>query len=423
MLRLRKGTVNANGEKVKKVTVDGREFFGEDATAALKNLPAEIIDKIQVFDRLSEQAQLTGFEDDNTAKGINIVTKANMRNGQFGRLYAGYGTDNRYSAGGNVSFFNGERRISLVGMTNNINQQNFSTEDLLGVTSSNNNRQGRGGARSGGGGNNRGSSSSGNFLVGQQTGISKTNALGINFADKWGDKLNVTGSYFFNNSNNNADQSTNRQYFLENDSIQFYNEKRISSSTNDNHRINMRSEYKMDSSDTLIITPNISFQKNNSVNHLTGVNTAAKGIISKTDNTNTSNNSGYNISNNILFRHAFPKRGRAFHLTSIQLLITGRAKHISTHLIPVIICRILYSSSATGRITDTSFREIFHILNRLVKKGSCNYFTVLHTLSVIPISNHFNSMALPESIVYLIPVFPINSTTGIQHRIVVSITG
>ena len=266
-ITIEQGTVKANGEDVKKVTVDGRDFFGEDATAALKNLPAEIIDKIQVFDRLSEQAQLTGFEDDNTAKGINIVTKANMRNGQFGRLYAGYGTDNRYSAGGNVSFFNGDRRISLVGMTNNINLQNFSTEDLLGVTSSNDNRQGGGGARSGGGGNNRGSSNSGNFLVGQQSGISKTNALGINFADKWGDKLNITGSYFFNNSNNNADQSTNRQYFLENDSIQFYSEKRISSSTNDNHRINMRMEYKMDSSNTIIITPNISFQKNNAINH------------------------------------------------------------------------------------------------------------------------------------------------------------
>jgi hypothetical protein len=84
------GQVKANGENVQKVTIDGRELFGDDATAALRNLPAEVIDKIQVFDRLSDQAQLTGFDDGNSQRGINIVTKANMRNGQFCRVFAGY---------------------------------------------------------------------------------------------------------------------------------------------------------------------------------------------------------------------------------------------------------------------------------------------------------------------------------------------
>ena len=127
---------NCPGRNGKKVTVDGRDFFGDDATATLRNLPSEVIDKIQVFDKLSDQAQLTGFDDGNSTKSINIVTKANMRNGNFGRVYAGYGTDDRYSAGGNVSFFNNNRRISLVGLFNNINQQNFSSQDLLGVTNS-----------------------------------------------------------------------------------------------------------------------------------------------------------------------------------------------------------------------------------------------------------------------------------------------
>ena len=143
-----KGSVTAQGETVQKVTVDGRDFFGDDATATLRNLPSEVIDKIQVFDRLSDQAQLTGFDDGNTTKSINIVTKANMRTGNFGRVFAGYGTDDRYNAGGNVSFFNNNRRISLVGLFNNINQQNFSSQDLLGVTSSRN--RGGGGNRGGG---------------------------------------------------------------------------------------------------------------------------------------------------------------------------------------------------------------------------------------------------------------------------------
>src|SRR5688572_22844064 len=129
------GTVTAQGEQVRKVTIDGRDFFGDDASAALRNLPSEVVDKIQVFDRLSDQAQFTGIDDGNAQRAINIVTKSGIKNGQFGRIYAGYGTDNRYAAGGNVSFFKGNRRLSFVGNFNNINQQNFASQDLLGVTS------------------------------------------------------------------------------------------------------------------------------------------------------------------------------------------------------------------------------------------------------------------------------------------------
>ena len=73
------GTVTAQGEQVKKITIDGKDFFGDDASAALKNLPSEIVDKIQVFDRLSDQAQLTGFDDGNSVKAINIVTKSGIK--------------------------------------------------------------------------------------------------------------------------------------------------------------------------------------------------------------------------------------------------------------------------------------------------------------------------------------------------------
>ncbi|HYK55114.1 MAG TPA: carboxypeptidase regulatory-like domain-containing protein, partial [Flavisolibacter sp.] len=142
-ITIENGQVKAHGENVQKVTIDGRELFGDDATAALRNLPAEIVDKIQIFDRLSDQAQFTGFDDGSATKSINIVTKANMRNGQFGRVFAGYGTNDRYSVGGNTTILHQNRRISVVGLTNNINQQNFSQQDLLGVTS--NSQRGGGG--------------------------------------------------------------------------------------------------------------------------------------------------------------------------------------------------------------------------------------------------------------------------------------
>src|SRR5688500_17793717 len=149
------GQVKVGGEQLRKVTVDGRDFFGDYAAATLRNLPAEIVDKIQVFDRMSDQAQFTGVDDGNTAKSINIVTKANMRNGQFGRIFVAYGTSNHYLAGGNMSFFKNNTRLSIVGLTNDINQQNFAEMDLLGVTSSGGGGggfRGQGGGRQGRGG-------------------------------------------------------------------------------------------------------------------------------------------------------------------------------------------------------------------------------------------------------------------------------
>ena len=309
------GTVTAQGETVKKVTVDGRDFFGDDATATLRNLPAEVIDKIQVFDKLSDQAQLTGFDDGNTTKAINIVTKKDMRSGNFGRVFAGYGTDGRYSAGGNVSFFNNARRISLVGLLNNVNQQNFSTQDLLGVTSSGN--RGGGGRRGGGGGGNFRGGGQSNFTVGQQDGIARTNAAGINYSDAWGKKIDVTGSYFFNNSNTSNNQTLNQQNIITQDSSNYYDENTVSDSKNYNNRVNFRLNYKIDSSNSVLVTSNLNFQSNNSVNFVHGINYVDANKlneISATDNDLNSDFHGNSLSNLVLFRHAFPKRGRSISL-------------------------------------------------------------------------------------------------------------
>lgn len=302
----RDGTVTAQGEQVRKVTIDGRDFFGDDASAALRNLPAEIVDKIQVFDRLTDQAQFTGVDDGNAQKAINIVTKSGMQNGQFGRVYAGYGTDERYNAGGNMSFFKKDRRISIVGLTNNVNQQNFGSQDLLGLTSSG----GRGGGRGGGGGGWGGGG--GGFTIGQQSGISRTNALGINYSDRWGKKIQVSGSYFFNNSNLTNDRLTNSQSLAKPDSILFSDENSVSRTNNYNHRVNFRMEYEIDSNNTIIVTPNISWQKNKARTNTSQTNyyNLATGQLSELLNSRNSMNEGVNFNNNFLYRHRFGKRGR-----------------------------------------------------------------------------------------------------------------
>jgi outer membrane receptor protein involved in Fe transport len=288
------GTVTAHGETVNKVLVDGKPFFGDDATLTLKSLPAEIVDKIEVFDKLSDQAAFTGFDDGSGQKTINIVTKANRKVGQFGKIFAGYGLDDRYQAGGNVSFFKGNQRISVIGLSNNINNQNFSNQDLLGVQ--------------GGGG--------GNFQVGNQNGITGTNSFGLNYANKFGKKVDVTGSYFFNRTGNNNMQSTSQEYFISGGTgNQFYDEKSRTSSTNANHRANFRIEYAIDKSNMLIITPRLSFQDNHSGSTKLGLTSLGDGsLLNSTDINRKNKTNGYNFGNEILYRHAFAKRGRSVSL-------------------------------------------------------------------------------------------------------------
>ncbi len=314
------GTVTAQGETVRKVTIDGKDFFGDDASAALKNLPSEAVDKIQVFDRLSDNARLTGFDDGNSTKAINVVTKAGLKNGRFGRIYAGAGTDERYSAGGNASFFKNNRRLSLVGNFNNINQQNFASQDLLGLTSSSSGNRGGGGGQGGGG--RFGGGGGGDFNVGQSNGISRTNAAGINFTDQYGKNTTLAASYFYNNSRNTNQSVTNRETFLNGKDTSLFTRQISNSVTNNtNNRINLRLEYNIDSNNSIFIIPSFNFQQNNNTSFSdfkSYFGQRGGGEVYDTANTsigrNTSDRTGYNIRNNILYRHAFPKRGRSVSL-------------------------------------------------------------------------------------------------------------
>ncbi len=319
------GTVKAQGEEVKKVLIDGKEYFGDDVSAALKNLPADLIDKVQVFDRMSDQAQFSGFDDGNSQKAMNITTKKGMNNGVFGKFYAGYGylTDSRYSAGANVNWFTGNRRLSLISMSNNINQQNFSMQDLtgaLGTTA----QGGPGGMRGGGGGRGGrggggGDNPANNFLVGQQNGIATTHAIGLNYSDVLGKKKNlkITGSYFFNYTDNSTQSELNRKYFSNGDSAITYNENSTGRNQNMNHRVNLRLQYDIDSVNTIIITPKFSFQQNKQETQTTGTNAyIAESPVSATNNLYTSFNKGYSFSTDILYRHRFTKPG---HTISVNI--------------------------------------------------------------------------------------------------------
>lgn len=332
------GTVTAQGEAVQQVLVDGKVFFGDDPSIALRNLPAEVVDKIEVFDRQSDQSQFTGFNDGQTSKTINIVTRGDRQNGSFGRLYAGAGTDGVYTTGGNINKFKGARRLSVVGLSNNINQQNFASQDLAGVNTGgggNPGGRGGGGGRGGNGGGGAPGGGGNNFQVGQQNGINTTNSLGINFSDDWGKHVTFRGSYFFNNSRNRNQQTQFRRYFLTGDASQFYDENSISTTNNYNHRVDLRVEYTINSNNSLLITPRLRWQNNRSSSNVdgrtflstdstladfSGSNNFELGVLPDSALLNRSStiynahNVGFDFNNNVLFRHRFAKRGRSISL-------------------------------------------------------------------------------------------------------------
>lgn len=307
-----KDGVQAQGEQVKKVLVDGQEFFGDDATLVLKNLPAEIVDKIQVYDQQSEQSKMTGFDDGNTQKTINIVTKTGKANGQFGKAYAGYGTDNRYNAGVNFNVFNGKQRISVIGMSNNINQQNFASQDLLGVLSVNNSGRGRGRGGFRGGV----SSNPSDFLVGQQSGISTTHSLGLNYIDVLANgKLKLNASYFITAGDNENTSTSIREYFVNENDNQNYSDLQSSPSYNLNHRFNMRLEYTIDSNNTIFYRPQFSTQANFSNSGSLAENYTPQAILSLTNSQLGSERSGFQFHQDLGYRHSFAKKGRSFALS------------------------------------------------------------------------------------------------------------
>lgn len=310
------GKVQAQGEEVKKVLVDGKQFFGDDANAVLKNLPAEVIDKVQVFDKKSDQSQFTGFDDGDSQKTINIVTKPQFRNGLFGKAYGGYGYEDKYKTGGVINYFKDKRRLTVLAQSNNINEQNFSSEDLAGVMSSGSGggkggRGTQGGSRGGQGGS---QNNADNFLVGTSNGINTTSSFGLNYSDKWNKKTEITASYFFNWTKNNAFSNIHQQYILGENNGLIYTENNTSKSDNYNNRINVKLEHKFDSLNQLTLQPKLSFQNYSSGKNVNGYNTKSDARLSSIENNNRSKSSSYNISLPILYRHAFFKKGRTFSI-------------------------------------------------------------------------------------------------------------
>ncbi len=293
------GTVEAQGEQIKKIFVDGKEFFGEDVSTALNSLPAQAVDRVEVFNKLSDNAEFSGMDDGEGYKAINIVTHSNMRQGIFGKLYAGYGyqpdteggapdpsfdntsiysptvssvtSHHKYNVGGNVNIFNKNTRVSVIGLLNNVNQQNFSFEDILGVT---------GGGGGMGGGRGRGV---GQYMVRPQSGVARVGSIGVQYSDSWGegDKLKLNGSYFYNDTNT-RNQSYLMKWYESPSPEDFLEQVAESETHNFNHRANVRLDWTINKNMSLMSRTNFSLQGNDpwsqQYGELSGESAEAKGL-------------------------------------------------------------------------------------------------------------------------------------------------
>ena len=305
-MRVTADGVEAQGEKVEKVLVDGKEFFENDPKMALKTLPAEVVQSVAVFDKKSDRAEFTGFDDGESMKAMDVRTRSYKRNGVFGKITAQGGhdlptdengdlasasdMDPRYNGNFNLNIFNGNRRITLMGLSNNVNQRNFSFDDLMGA-----------GAMGGMGGR----------MWGQQNGVAKANAFGGNYNDAFlDDKLEVQGSYFFNTTDTHQEDSTFSDYLSLDRRTESYSK---SDTRNLSHNINMLLRYKPSDNDQIIFRPRVGIQRNASVSDSRNYTIApVAGDTAWTTKQSDTEGEGYNVGGNLTWMHKLNDAGRTF---------------------------------------------------------------------------------------------------------------
>lgn len=282
------GKITANGKQVTKILVDGKEFFADDPKVASKNLPVNMVDKLQVVDRKSDLARMTGVDDGEDETVINLTVKKGMKNGWFGTVEGGYGTDERYQVTFNINRFWNENQITFIGSANNTNE--------MGFTDGNGNRFRRfGGGR----------------------GINNSQNFGVNFNIGNGEIFRVGGDVMYSHTDRDTRSRQNRQYLFP-DSVSYNNSRTDATDKGHNVRADFRIEWKPDSFNTLDFRPNFSFNQNDS--YSLGVDTLMAGEpglpwVNRSLNRSSSLGRSYEAGGRLIFNHNFEsRRGRSFSI-------------------------------------------------------------------------------------------------------------
>jgi len=313
------GKITAMGEQVTKVLVDGEEFFGDDPGMAIKNLRADAVKEVQVFDKKSEQAEFTGIDDGNTQKTINLKLKEDKKKGYFGKIDLAGGLvnkiDDRYNSNILLSSFKGKRKISGYFITGNTGQDGLSWEDREKYASNDNfsvsmddngdlSYQWTGGA------------SDDEPYVNTQNGFIRNMNAGLQYSNKWNDKqnLNFTPQYNSQIYDNRQSRFMQSQY---GDSI--LNDR---SATNTHvNRYNFKNtatyEVKIDSNNTIKLTAKANFYHTESEEDKTSNSTGNTGTLKNETNSKVKTNSDKNsLYGGLLYKHKFKKSRRTISLST-----------------------------------------------------------------------------------------------------------
>ncbi len=283
------GKITANGKQVKKILIDGKEFFADDPKMASKNLPANMVNKLQVIDRKSDLARLTGVDDGEDETVINLTVKKGMNNGWFGTVNAGYGTDNRYSGNVIANYFNDGNQFTFTGGGNNVNNMNFTD----------------------------GGASRFQRMFGGSNGITTSQSLGFNFnvGTKDSEKFRAGGNLLYSHSSREAYNRTSRQYLFA-DSTSFYDSESSSHNSGNNFRGDFRIKWEADSFNTLEVRPNFSMNFSNSDKvdeSSTRAGDAARTPVNMSQSTGANDGKSYDFGGQVVYNHKFKsKPGRAF---------------------------------------------------------------------------------------------------------------
>ena len=304
------GTITANGETIKKITIDGKTFFLDDPQLASKNIPAKLIEKVKVVEKKSDQAMFTGIDDGEQETVIDLSMKPGMMQGWFGNVMAGGGhdipgagsdmNDWRYQGAAMVGRFTDKSQISVILNGNNTNNRGFN--DMAGSMMQ--------GMRGGGGGMGRGMGGWGN-----RNGITTSWMGGMNGAFTLLDgDMDLSGNYLYNGTINDVMEESSKITYLEDGSRLLNDQVGTGRTMTQGHRFGIRMEHKFSENTSILFEPQFNFGKG-SYNEFSDFQTyterdAVRDSTNRGYTNNLGDNDNWQASGFLLLRQKLGKAGR-----------------------------------------------------------------------------------------------------------------
>lgn len=252
------GKITVNGKEVNQILVNGKPFFDKDGKIALENLPAEIIDKVQVTDTKSKKEELSGDKASSNNATINLTIDEDKNKGIMLKAMAGYGTDDRYESSMMFNYFKGNSRLSILGSSNNINSVGFSMNEIFDNMGSM--RRSSIWVNDGGG-----SFGINGMRFGGGKGITQSHLGGLNYSDSFGEKIDFNGNYFYTQTDTKNNNFSRFQNLLPNN-IFITESQTVSDAQSYTHNLNTSFEVKIDSTSSIWFEPKYSHTKTRSSN-------------------------------------------------------------------------------------------------------------------------------------------------------------